>query len=584
MRSGNAGSMRRAAARSAARLAAVERRAAYASLPLVALVLAVTYMLLTPLPGLRMGFANAAGLTVFSAAMACAMLALRRAVQLGRLRRRWAHAALGLALASLVVRGVWAWALFGTLQEIGLLAIMGLVIGGLCVSAAWTVALIAALELGWIAALWALGLDWPPINVLLFVVGAAPAALAIRAARIESLWRDERRRLRDLRRQAQLAAAMARAGESERRFRGIFERVHDVYLRATLDGTVELVSPSVARLGYQPHEVVGRDARTLFAPGDVERARASLRANGAIQDIEMRWRGPDGAETVVSVSAGLVYDASGAPVAFEGLLRDISERKRAEEERRQQQAELAHVLRVSSMGEMATEMAHELMQPLAAIVNYAGACARYVRGERDERAKVLQGLELISAQGLRAGEIVRRVRSYVAKRPPQRDVVDLLILAQQAARTVAPEARRVGLPIVVHGVEGTCSASVDAIQIEQVLVNLLLNALEAVPVPGPGDEVSVRVVETAAGAVEVTVCDPGCGLGALASRIFDPFFSTKPTGLGMGLAISRSIVETHGGRLWATPNAERGTTFHLTVPRRAAVSADAERESAATLH
>jgi PAS domain S-box-containing protein len=572
------------AARSPARRAAVQRRAAYASLPQVLLGLGVTYAVLTPLPVLRAGLGAGGALAAFTAAMGLAMVALRGAVRRGRLSRRQTHVALGLALASLVARGVIGWAVFGSEQEIGLLGVIVLVIGTLCVSAAWTVALIAALEVGWLAVRWALGLDWPPAYVVLFVTGAAPVAVAIRAARIEAMWRDERRRQHDLRHRARLAAATARAGESERRFRGIFERIHDVYLRASLDGRIEMVSPSVVHLGYQPHELVGRDARTLLAPDDIERCRAELLAGGAITDAEMRWRGRDGVETVVSVSAGVVRDASGAPVAYEGLLRDISERKRAEEERRQQQAELAHVLRLNSMGEMAAEIAHELTQPLAAIVNYAGACARYMRGEPDERAKVLQGLELISAQGLRAGEIVRRIRSYVAKRPPQRELIDVTALARQAARTVAPESRRVGLPIVVHGADGACTASVDAIQIEQVIVNLLLNALEAVPAPAPGDEVSVCIAETAAGEVEVAVSDPGCGLGALAGRIFDPFFSTKMTGLGMGLAISRSIVETHGGRLWATPNAERGTTFHFTLPRRSAAPERDDCDPALTLH
>ena len=416
--SANAATLQMHAVRSPARRAAIERRAAHASLPQVALLLAAAYVLMAPLPVLRSTAAGAFALSAFTATLAFAMLALRRAVRRGRLGRRQANGALGLALASLVARGIWAWGVFGGEREMGLLAISALVIGGACVSAVWMIGLLAALEIGWVVALWGCGLDWPPVNLIVFVAGVVPAAVAVRAARMRALWRDEIRRVGERRRQAQLARAMARAGESERRFRGIFERIYDVYLRVTLDGTIELVSPSVTRLGYQPHELIGRDARTLFAPGDVDRAAADVLADGTIRDVEMHWRGRDGTETVVSASAGLVRDAAGVPVAFEGLLRDISERKRAEEDRRQQQAELAHVLRVSSMGEMAAEMAHELTQPLAAIVNYAGACARYLRGERDQRAKILQGLELISAQGLRAGEIVRRIRSYVTKRPP----------------------------------------------------------------------------------------------------------------------------------------------------------------------
>jgi two-component system sensor histidine kinase TtrS len=292
--------------------------------------------------------------------------------------------------------------------------------------------------------------------------------------------------------------------------------------------------------------------------------------HGPVGDIEMRLIRGDGSETIVSVSGSIVRDGHGTVIGYEGVLRDISQRKRLEAERREQQAELAHVLRLSSMGEMAAEMAHELTQPLAAMVNYASACVRYVRGGRDERAKLLQGLELIAAQGLRAGEIVRRIRSYVAKRPPQREVADLVVLVAQAAHTVGGEGHRSKLPIVVEGAPGTWLASVDAIQIEQVIVNLLLNAVEAVPAAAEGDRIVVTVGGDGDGRINVAVTDPGCGLGALAYRIFDPFFSTKPSGLGMGLAISRSIIETHGGLLWATPNPDRGTTFRFTLPRAAA--------------
>ena len=564
------------------RRAAIARRAARRRLPEVATGLAIAYAVFTPLPLLREARLPGGVLAAFTAAALVAMLVLRRALGRRRLPRRWVHPVLGLTLALLVARGLLGWALFGADDQIGILAVIVVAVGYLCVSAAWTWALIAVAVGGWLAILWLRDFGWPPDYLPLFLLDAVPVAIIIHRARIAALLRDEQRSARERRRQAELLAATARAGEHERRFRGIFERIHDIYLRVDPDGRIEMISPSVTRFGYQPHELIGTDVRALFAPSDVERGQAMIDAHGPVGDVEMLWRGRDGSETVVSVSGSVLRDAAGVPIGYEGILRDISQRKRLEAERREQQAELAHVLRLSSMGEMAAEMAHELTQPLAAIVNYAGACARYVRAGRDERARLLEGLQLIAAQGLRAGEIVRRMRSYVTKRPPQCEIADLVTLVGQAAHTVDTEAQRRGLPIVVEGAGGTWFASVDPIQIEQVIVNLLLNALEAVAAPMAGDRITVTIGGGAEGQVEVAVSDPGCGLGPLASRIFDPFFSTKSTGLGMGLSISRSIVETHGGQLWATPNPGRGTTFHFTLPRLAA--ARDERDPAATVH
>ncbi len=570
--------------RSPARRAVIERRAAFDRLPQLAHGLLLLFAIATVPPLFRSGALDGLVLAAVTAIGALAMVWLRRACVRGRLPRRWAHPALGLSLALVVVRGLMGWAAYQQIGQIGILGLIVLAIGYTCVSAAWMYGLLGATALGCVVVPWLLGFDWSPPYVPILIFGSMPVAVMIREGRLAALWRAEEQRVLDRVRHARLLAATERADESELRFRGIFERINDVYVRVGLDGLIQMVSPSVTRLGYQPQELIGTDASRLFAPNDLQRGRALIGAHAEVGDLEMSWRRPDGSETVVSVSGNVLRDASGTAVAYEGILRDISERKRLEEERREQQAALAHVLRLSSMGEMAAEMAHELTQPLGAIVNYAGACARYVRSERDERAKLLQGLELISAQGLRAGEIVRRIRSYVTKRPPQRETVDLLALADQAVRTVSMESRRTGLPIVVVGVSAKWLASVDAIQIEQVLVNLLLNALEAVSAPGAGDQITMTVGALADGSIEIAVSDPGRGLGDVAERVFDAFFSTKPTGLGMGLAISRSIVESHGGRLWATPNSNRGTTFRFTVPRGAPPEQLDELVPASTLH
>jgi PAS domain S-box-containing protein len=563
------------------RQAAILRRAAYRQVPDVALPLAIVFAALAPVPVLRSGTWQGGLLSAVTVAGGIAILMIRAAVA----RRRWshhrAHAALGLMLAILVIRGLLGWRLFGDPSQVGLLSLIVLVIGYVCASRPWAYALIATVQIGWLAIDWRYDWGWPPEYLPLFVA-AAPVAVLLQRARVTAVLQAQQRRTYDRRQQAQLLQAMARASESERRFRGIFERIHDVYLRLDASGRIEMISPSVTRFGYQPHELIGTSAAALFSPQDMARGQAAIDAHGLVGDIEMCWRRRDGSEVIVSVAGSVLRDSAGTVLGYEAMLRDISQRKRLEAERQQQQAELAHVLRLSSMGEMAAEMAHELTQPLAAMVNYASACTRYVRGGRDERAKLLQGLELIAAQGLRAGEIVRRIRSYVAKRPPQRELADVAALIAQAANTVAAESQRAKLPIAADTPRGVWFASVDAIQIEQVLVNLLLNAIEAAATPAPGDRITVTVGTDAGGQIEVAVSDPGCGLGALAPRIFDPFFSTKPSGLGMGLAISRSIIASHGGLLWATPNADRGTTFHFTLPRAAAVGS--KQEQATTVH
>lgn len=563
------------------RRAAITRRAAYDRLPDVALGLIVAYAVFGPVSLLRAGLWPGGFLTAYTAAALIVTLLIRIAVLRRRLSHHAAHAVLGLTLAVVVSRGLLGWAVFGDASQTGLLSVIVLAIGYACVSAAWTYALVGSVQVGWMIIARLLDREWPAEYLPLFVA-AAPAAILIQRARVAVLLREHQRRAAEHRRQAELLAATARASENERRFRGIFERIQDVYLRIDVAGRIEMISPSVARFGYLPHELVGTPAAALFAPEDVARGRALAAAANGVADAEMRWRRRDGSEIIVSLSASVLRDGSGAVIGYEAMLRDISLRKQLEAERRQQEAELAHVLRLSSMGEMAAEMAHELTQPLSAMVNYASACTRYVRSGRDESAKLLQGLELIAAQGLRAGEIVRRIRSYVSKRPPQRELADVADLTGQAIRTVAAESQRAKMPIVLEAARGVWIASVDAIQIEQVLVNLLLNALEAVPAPAVGDRIVVRIDSDAGGQIEIAVSDPGCGLGSLAPRIFDPFFTTKPTGLGMGLAISRSIVESHGGLLWATPNAERGTTFHFTLPRAAVIAS--ERDAAATVH
>jgi C4-dicarboxylate-specific signal transduction histidine kinase len=220
------------------------------------------------------------------------------------------------------------------------------------------------------------------------------------------------------------------------------------------------------------------------------------------------------------------------------------------------------------MGEMASGIAHELNQPLTAIACYAKGCTLRLHAGVGEPAEILPVLEEIAAQAMRAGEIIRQVRAFVRKGEPRREMVDLNELVRDVTCLVESEARQHAVCMQLELAPQVLPLFIDAVQIEQVIVNLVRNGLEAVS--GAKRDVRELVLRTSlasADTVEVAVCDSGGGIPQeIAERMFDPFVSTKAGGLGMGLSISRSIVEVYGGRLWATPNPTYGTTFRFTLP------------------
>jgi C4-dicarboxylate-specific signal transduction histidine kinase len=246
---------------------------------------------------------------------------------------------------------------------------------------------------------------------------------------------------------------------------------------------------------------------------------------------------------------------------------DVSERHRAEEAARQHQAELTHVLRLSTMGEMAAGLAHEINQPLAAIVNYATGSGRRLRDRPDDVASVLPVIDSIAAEGLRAGEIIRRLRHLIRKDTARQDWVDLNELTSEALRIVEPEARQQSVAVQCDLADDLPRLLGDGIQIEQVVLNLLRNAIEAMSASHEPRRLHVLTRSLGGDGVELSVRDSGPGLPPdVADQVFEPFFSTKPTGLGMGLSISRTIAESHNGRLWAIANPDGGATFRLRLP------------------
>jgi signal transduction histidine kinase len=286
-----------------------------------------------------------------------------------------------------------------------------------------------------------------------------------------------------------------------------------------------------------------------------------------------------GLASAATMPVAVVVGAVVALYAASDAARFHRERRRAEQAEaevraRKHQAELARAARLSTLGGMAAGLAHEINQPLAAIVSYARGCARRLRSGDASPAALLDVIESIGAQGLRAAAVLRRIRDFVRHREMSRERVDLGTLVRDALHFAEVDARELRIALRVELSPSPLEVEVDPVQIEQVVLNLVRNGFEASATRshteddhGERREVLIRTSRTPAG-VQIAVSDTGPGMSPeVAARLFEPFFTTKRDGLGLGLSISRSIVEAHDGRLWATTDSLRGTTFHVELPQ-----------------
>ena len=366
---------------------------------------------------------------------------------------------------------------------------------------------------------------------------------------------------------------------TELRFRTVVDFAADAFMVHAEDGKVIDVNRQACEsLGYTREELIGMMPAD-FDAGLAQAARISEHAHldalrrvvervgaGETVTVDTHHRRKDG--TVFPVEVRVRQVREGDRWIGISLSRDITERKRAEEELRASRTELAHVSRLTTLGELTTSIAHEVSQPLGAMVASAGACARWLAAEPPAMAEARSALDNIVADGKRAREVIARIRALTKRQLPRMDLLDLNRKIREVLAFTEHDLRsqdivlRTQLDRTLPGVMG------DPVQLQQVLLNLILNAIEAMSgVYDRPRELTIVSRADGSNAVVVEVRDSGVGLDPdRAERVFEAFYTTKTEGIGIGLSISRSIVEAHGGRLWATPNEPHGAVFRFSLP------------------
>jgi PAS domain S-box-containing protein len=365
-----------------------------------------------------------------------------------------------------------------------------------------------------------------------------------------------------------------RAEQATRLLAAIVESSHDAIVSKRLNGVITSWNKGAERLfGYTAEEAVGQNITLIIPPErrDEEKTIVEQLTRGErIDHFETVRMRKDGSLLEVSLTISPMKDASGRVVGASKLARDITERKRAEEALRQAQTDLAHASRLTTMGEFTASLAHEVKQPIAAIVTDANTCVRWITRDEPDLKEAREAAWRIVKDAKRASEIINRVVLLFKKGTPQRELVDVNEVAREMIVLLGDEASRHSISIRTELAEDLPHVIGDRVQLQQVLMNLIVNGVEAMhDVDGPR-ELTIKSQPGENNELLLSVSDTGMGLPRQqADEIFNAFFTTKTHGTGMGLRISRSIVESHSGRLWAADNSPRGASFCFTLPTKA---------------
>jgi PAS domain S-box-containing protein len=360
---------------------------------------------------------------------------------------------------------------------------------------------------------------------------------------------------------------------SEENYRLVVETAPDAVISIDESGAILFANPATVRIfGYDPTELIGKPLTILMPEFLRKLHEKGFSRYLATSQRHINWQGTEltalrknGQEFPVEISFGEL-SRDGHKV-FTGFIRDISERKQAQQALQMTQTELARVSRLTTMGELAASIAHEVNQPLTAVTNNSSACLRLLAADNLKPEILHRALEEIVADGNRASAVVARIRGFIKKEPVEKNRLDMNDVIQEVLALADRQLYENRVRLERQLTKALPLVLADRVQMQQVLLNLIMNGIEAMI--GVTEQhrslwVESRVDES--GDILVAVRDSGTGLGSEADRVFTPFFTTKASGMGMGLSISRSLVENHGGRLWATPNFPIGAVFSFTLP------------------
>jgi PAS domain S-box-containing protein len=359
---------------------------------------------------------------------------------------------------------------------------------------------------------------------------------------------------------------------SEERFRQYFDLgLIGMAITSVEKDCLEVNDELCRILGYERRELLGMLWTDITHPDDVDADLAQFQRVlvGEIDGytLDKRWVRKDGCIIHTVMAAQCVRRSDRSVDYFISLVRDTTERRRAEDALSRLQSELMHVARVATLGELAASIAHDVNQPLTAIITNGHACMRWLGHEMPNIGEATEAAERIVRDAKLAAGIITRIREFLKRGAIQVGPTDLIGAISEVVAMVDAQIRRDSVLLQIVSAEKLPLVAADRIQLQQVILNLVMNALDAMTESRVARVLQIELLSHGADAVHVAVRDSGIGLNKEhRDRAFDAFHTTKPHGMGMGLAISRSIVEAHGGQLWATPNDNYGETFHFTVP------------------
>jgi PAS domain S-box-containing protein len=374
-----------------------------------------------------------------------------------------------------------------------------------------------------------------------------------------------------------LRASTKALRRSEERWRTVFQNAPVGIGTLNLDGRFVTANPTFQRmLGYGEDELRSLTGIDITHENDraaTQRLIEEMLAGGRRSyQTEKRYRRKDGQVIWVLVNTSIIPASGSTPAFFAGVVVDMTERKRAQQERerlRQLEADLAHMNRVSMMGELAASLVHEITQPVGSAGNNARAALNFLNQRPPDLDQIREALGCVVGDTDRAGDIMDRIREHIKKAPPRKGLFDLNAAINEVIVLAHSAIIKNGVSVETRLADGLLPVQGDRVQLQQVTLNLILNAVEAMGSVETGAELSISTEQTETGGVLVAVRDSGWGIDPEhLERVFEAFYSTKSSGTGMGLWICRSIIDAHGGRLWAGANEPCGAVFQFTLPAR----------------